>query len=127
MSEPLFDQIMRKIGQTADLYHRLLMVVAPSGAGKTATLQDVHAQTGAPLLNINLIVSQRKLPSGGLIEIGTKDQHTVLYFSHIVIDKVKIQDQEQAEKFLSSLLDEAKKEKMHKLFDPIKEFKDGKA
>ena len=61
MSESLLDQIMRKIGQTADLYNRLLMVVAPSGAGKTAALQDVHAQTGAPLLNINLAVSQRML------------------------------------------------------------------
>lgn len=61
MSESLPDQIMRKIGQTVDLYHRLLLVVAPMGTGKTAALQDMHVRTGAPLLNINLTVSQRML------------------------------------------------------------------
>ena len=67
-----------------------------------------------------------RLPSGGLVEIGTKDRLTVLYFAHIVIDKdakVAVQDVDQANKFIASLLAEAKKEKLRKLFDPIKEFK----
>lgn len=35
MAEPLADQIMRKIKQSAELYHRLMLVVALAGAGKT--------------------------------------------------------------------------------------------
>ena len=36
MAEPLADQIIRKVKQAAELYHRLILVVAPAGAGKTA-------------------------------------------------------------------------------------------
>lgn len=63
-----------------------------------------------------------KLPSGGLIEIGTKDQHTVLYFAHVISGQVKDEDSKQAERFISLLLEEAKKEERNKLFDPRKEF-----
>jgi len=41
MVEPLCDQIMQKIKQAAELYHMLLLVVAPASAGKTSALQDV--------------------------------------------------------------------------------------
>jgi hypothetical protein len=61
MAEPLADQVTRKIDQAAELYHRLLMVVAPAGAGKTSALHDVHERTGAPLINVNLEISRRML------------------------------------------------------------------
>ena len=61
MAEPLADRVIRKIGQAAELYHRLVMLVAPAGAGKTAALQDVHARTMAPLVNVNLELSRRML------------------------------------------------------------------
>ena len=48
MAEPLTDQVTRKIDQAAELYHRLLMVVAPAGAGKTSALHDVHEHIGLP-------------------------------------------------------------------------------
>jgi hypothetical protein len=48
---------MATIGQAAELYHRLVMLVAPAGAGKTAALQDVHERAGAPLVNVNLELS----------------------------------------------------------------------
>ncbi|MDP3013240.1 MAG: hypothetical protein Q8M92_03295, partial [Candidatus Subteraquimicrobiales bacterium] len=64
-----------------------------------------------------------KLPSGGIIEIGTKDQHTVLYFAHVISGQVKDEDSKQTEKFIALLLEEAKKESRNKLFDPLKEFK----
>ena len=35
MAEPLADQVMRKIKQADELYHRLMLVVSPAGAGKT--------------------------------------------------------------------------------------------
>ena len=61
MAEPLADQILQKVNQAAELYHRLILVVAPAGAGKTAALQDVRDRTGAPLVNVNLELSRRML------------------------------------------------------------------
>ena len=61
MAEPLADRVIGKIGHAAELYHRLVMLVAPAGAGKTAALQDVHARTSAPLVNVNLELSRRML------------------------------------------------------------------
>jgi ATP/maltotriose-dependent transcriptional regulator MalT len=54
MKEPFTDRVIRRIGQAAELYHRLVILVAPAGAGKTAALQEVHKRTDAPLLNVNL-------------------------------------------------------------------------
>jgi hypothetical protein len=61
MAEPLADSVIRSIGQAAELYHRLVMLVAPAGAGKTAALQDVHERIAAPLVNVNLELSRRML------------------------------------------------------------------
>ncbi|NOQ23474.1 MAG: BREX-3 system P-loop-containing protein BrxF [Candidatus Aegiribacteria sp.] len=61
MTESLADQVMRKTEQANELYHRLLLVVAPAGAGKTTALQEVHKRTGAPLLNVNLDISRQML------------------------------------------------------------------
>ena len=61
MAEPLADRVIKRIGQVAELYHRLVMLVAPAGAGKTAALQDVHERTAAPLVNVNLELSRRML------------------------------------------------------------------
>ena len=61
MTEPLADRVIKRIGQAAELYHRLVMLVAPPHAGKTAALQDVHERTAAPLVNVNLELSRRML------------------------------------------------------------------
>ena len=61
MAEPLADRVIKRIGQAAELYHRLVMLVAPAGAGKTAALQDVHERTAAPLVNVNLELSRHML------------------------------------------------------------------
>jgi len=61
MAEPLADRVVRSIGQAAGLYHRLVILAAPAGAGKTAALQDVHERTAAPLVNVNLELSRRML------------------------------------------------------------------
>jgi hypothetical protein len=61
MAEPLADQIMSKVKQAAELYHRLMLVVAPAGAGKTTALQAVGDLTGVPLVNVNLELSLRML------------------------------------------------------------------
>ena len=61
MAEPLADRVIKRIGQAAELYHRLVMLVVPVGAGKIAALQDVHERTAAPLVNVNLELSRRML------------------------------------------------------------------
>lgn len=61
MAESLSDKIMRKVKQLDELYHRLMLVVAPSGAGKTAALIDMRNRTGSPLVNVNLEISRLML------------------------------------------------------------------
>jgi len=71
MGEPLADQVLQKIGEARELYHRLILMVGPAGSGKTSALQEVsastslsacgHAQAGAPLVNVNLELSRRML------------------------------------------------------------------
>ena len=61
MSTRSADLVIEKLGSVADLYHRLVLIVAPSGSGKTAALQVVATRTGAPLLNLNLELSRRML------------------------------------------------------------------
>ena len=61
MADSLADQILRKVGPAAGLYNRLVLVVAPTGTGKTTALQDVQNRTGAPLVNVNLDLSRRML------------------------------------------------------------------
>ena len=63
-----------------------------------------------------------RISDNGIIEIGTKDQHTVLYFAHVLSGQLKEKDYGQAEKFISLLLDEANKAG-NQLVNPLKEFK----
>jgi len=65
MAEPLADQVMSRINQAAELYHRLIIIAAPAGAGKTAALRDVQKRTSAPLINVNLALSHRMLELTG--------------------------------------------------------------
>ena len=61
MAEPLADRVIGRIDQAAGLYQHLVLLVAPSGAGKTAALQEVHRRTAAPLVNINLELAYHML------------------------------------------------------------------
>jgi predicted ATP-binding protein involved in virulence len=61
VADPLSDQIVRKIDEVKNSYHRLVLVVAPEGAGKTAALYMVAERLGAPCVNLNLELSRRLL------------------------------------------------------------------
>ena len=61
MAEPLYTQVMLQLEQADGLYYRLMLVVAPRGAGKTVALQEVATRTGALVINVNLALSQRML------------------------------------------------------------------
>jgi hypothetical protein len=61
VADPLSDQIVWKIGEIKDSYHRLVLVVAPQGSGKTAALHTVSERLGVPRINLNLELSRRLL------------------------------------------------------------------
>ncbi len=61
MAEPLSKKVLAQIDKAEELYHRLVLIAAPSGSGKTAALQDVATRTGAQLMNLNLELSRRML------------------------------------------------------------------
>ena len=61
MALPLVNQILRSVQQAPELYHRLILVVAPAGDGKTAALREVQNLTHAPLVNVSLELSRRML------------------------------------------------------------------
>ena len=61
MAEPLADKIILAIEQAAGLYHRLVIVVAAAGAGKTTAFLNVRERVSAPLVNVNLELSRRML------------------------------------------------------------------
>jgi hypothetical protein len=84
MAEPLSAHIMRLIPQAMHMYHRLVLVVAPLRAGKTAALRDVAQQTGYNYVNVNLELSrcmleltqrQRQLQVSRLLRDITRAAH----------------------------------------------------
>jgi len=61
MSELPTEKIIEEIEQAPELYHRLVLVVAPSGTGKTLALREVQKSLGAALVNVNLELARRML------------------------------------------------------------------
>ena len=60
MAQPFPEQeVIGKIGEARGLYHRLVLVVGATGAGKTGALREVSARIDAPLVNVNLELSRR--------------------------------------------------------------------
>jgi len=69
-------RILDLVPGAGELYHRLILVVAATGSGKTTALREVQAKTAAPLLNVSLELSkmllelterQRKLQASRLL------------------------------------------------------------
>ena len=59
--ETIENRVISKINEASTLYYQLILIVAPSGSGKTAILQNVMERTGAELININLELSRYML------------------------------------------------------------------
>ena len=61
----LSEKVVALIDGAGALYHRLILVVAPSGSRKTEALREVAEITGARLVNVNLELSRRMLELTG--------------------------------------------------------------
>lgn len=59
------DRALEAIGDARCRYHRLALVVGPTGTGKTGVLRFLAARTGAPVVNVGLELSRRLLELGG--------------------------------------------------------------
>jgi hypothetical protein len=57
----LTDRVIEKIDAVAGAYHRLVILAGPCQSGKTMCLSMVHERIDAPLININLELSQKLL------------------------------------------------------------------
>ena len=55
------ESVLDQMDKTVEMYHRLVLVVAPSGSGKTAVLHSVAQAHGVPCKNVNLELSKRML------------------------------------------------------------------
>ena len=55
------DEISSAAREVADAYHRLVLLVGPPGAGKSARLRATADAQGWPLLNVNQVVAEALL------------------------------------------------------------------
>jgi hypothetical protein len=63
-----------------------------------------------------------RLPSGGIIQLATRDKNTIFYIAQLILpERDAKNDSREAEKFINLLLDEANRLK-DQLFNPTKEF-----
>ena len=63
-----------------------------------------------------------RLPSGGIVELATRDRNTIFYMSQLIFpDRDSKIDVREAEKFINLLLEEANRQKKQ-LFNPTKDF-----
>ncbi len=63
------------------------------------------------------------LPSGGILEIGTKDRNTIFYIAQVINSEASgLNDSNETEKFITLILEEANRLKSQ-LFNPVNEFK----
>lgn len=68
MTEQLVDQIFQQLEPLSQLYHRLLLLVALAGRGKTVTLQAVASRLDLAVINLNLELSR------GLLELPAQER-----------------------------------------------------
>lgn len=63
-----------------------------------------------------------RLPSGGIVELGTKDRNTVFYIAHVIrSESTQQKDGDETRAFINRLLAEANRLR-HELFSPKREF-----
>ncbi len=58
MDRRLIDRLLGAVQDASGRYHRLVLLVGPSGTGKTPALRQVASDNGGTVLNLNLRLSE---------------------------------------------------------------------
>jgi Cdc6-like AAA superfamily ATPase len=58
MEETIRQAIKKAVSNAPAMYYRLILLVGPSGSGKTHILQEISAEYGKKILNVNLEMSK---------------------------------------------------------------------
>ncbi len=83
MISQLADRVLGRIVEAASSYHRLVVLVAPSGVGKTHVFQEVSRRVGVPVINLNLTLSE------SMLELT--EQQRILQLPQLVNDLIEAQ------------------------------------
>jgi len=62
MRDDLVHDLIQKLRDAETLYYRLVLLVLPSGGGKTECLRELGRQQGVPAINVGLELSRALLP-----------------------------------------------------------------
>ena len=61
MAFPLAQDVVNHVAEAKQLYYRLVLLIGSPQTGKTQTLRILHNERGWPLVNVNLVLSERLL------------------------------------------------------------------
>jgi ABC-type uncharacterized transport system ATPase component len=76
----ILDLVLGGIGDVQAKYHRLVLLVGPTGSAKTSTLYAIHSRTNAPIHNIGI-----DMPAL-MLEMSEKERATRL--SRLLVEAV---------------------------------------
>lgn len=78
--DQIVDITLSKIEQAEDCYYRLVLLVAPSGCGKTKVVHEISKRLSIPIINLNLELSR------SLLELTEKERalHSQEKFQEII-------------------------------------------
>jgi hypothetical protein len=62
MRDDLVQEVIQRLHDVESLYYRLVLLVLPSGGGKTGCLEEVGRKQGVPVVNVSLELSRALLP-----------------------------------------------------------------
>ena len=65
MALPPREHVKQLLQSAPELYHRLILLVGQSGAGKTEVMRDLAQHFEAPVINVNLVLSSELLELTG--------------------------------------------------------------
>jgi len=86
-----------------------------------AAVAGMQAEKMQPLpINWKYLI---RLPSGGIVELGTKDKNTTFYIAQVILpEHDRKSDSQEAERLISLLIEEANRLKSQLFSNPVKEF-----
>ena len=99
MNESVRQAIKEAISNAPAMYSRLILLVGPSGSGKTRALQEISAEYGKNILNVNMEMSKALLE----LPIQRRESRAQRIFGDIIRDFLGNEDPQNAIILLDNL------------------------